>query len=202
MRRLAVALCLTAAAWALPAGSALADRGTLECVMIAGTVTVGPLADMESVTSDVSGGDLFLDVEGGGFGFTANAVCTGAGLIGPGPVPGAAVAVVPDVGNAKVTAVGTYSDIVCNTGVANGAFSVVNNPGGPPINLAGTFGMTFAGGAGRVTVRGLAGTAGAGTTYVSGDGEGVVHMMPVVGNCLTSNVPSLLMNGAFALTLS
>lgn len=146
-----------------------------------------------------------LDTDGGKFTFDGSATCAGADAGGNtvGAVPPTTVA---------LRAEGHFTNLICGTGQADGwATAVAGN-----VSLATRFGILFAGGHGKLDINhadGWVGLSGPGTIgpagkqdIDNGNGNGYVNIKPTGnaadGNCVTTDVTSFSVTGAFGLVMS
>jgi len=135
----------------------------------------------------------------GGFTFSGGATCSIAGVDGPaGTGPATPFAEGPLA--ATITASGTFNNLVCGTGTANGTATVT--AGADVIDAS--FGITFVNGAGHLSIDVTGGKDNAGADAISGgNGHGGIDIVPTnAGGCLTSPVTSFLVNGSFSSSLS
>lgn len=210
-RRIPILAVGLLAAMALAAPSAQADDtfGVSACVVGPG---VAGQTNVENIGSDIQPGGAgggawdpidLLDVDTGGFQFSGPATCTGvdvAGATGPSVVAPTAV---------TITATGSYDNIICGTGTANGTGTLV----GGGINLTAPFGLTFVAGAGKLSLNNITGNVGADDVN-GGEGTGYIQIIPTGNNgtssvpplpaesCLTSNTTAFTVLGGFEATLS
>ena len=196
---------LAAMALAAPAAQADDTMGVSACVVGPG---VAGQTNVESIQGDLlSGGGWdplqLLDSDTGGFTFSGPATCTGvdvagasgAGTLGLGPTVVAPTSV-------TITATGTYDNLICGTGTANGNATLV----GGGINLSSQFGLTFVSGAGKLSLVNPTGSVGSDTVN-GGEGTGVIQIIPTgsaAGTvaCGNGNVTSFTVLGGFEATLS
>jgi hypothetical protein len=187
---------LSALAVAAPAAQA-DTMGVAACVLTPGQVT--GTAGVDNIVGDVGDPGGPLDTDDGTFDFDGNATCAGADAAGP-------AVVAP--GTYTIAADGTYQNLLCGTGTANGT-ALLSGTGGNTTAIESTFGLTFAAGTGKLSIVVTGGVVqvGASTeTVQGGEGTGAINIVPnpqaAGGNCVTTDVTSFFVNGAFEASLS
>jgi len=183
---------LSAMAFIVPSAQAQTGVvGAAACVFegVSGQAAPG----VENIVSDL--GPDILDTDSGTFGFTGSATCAGADANNVPPT-------VVGPATFELSAGGTYNNVICGTGTANGTANLTN---GGDTDINSTFGITFAAGVGKISLVVDGGTA-AGEAVSGGNGDGAVNIIPNGleggGNCIDESVTSFVVNGAFSSTLT
>lgn len=179
--------------------------GAATCVLqgVAGSAA-GPGEDgVNNVLQDLGGDDSWdplelLDTDPGSFTFDGDVTCAGVDIaseIGSNPEVVGPVA-------AHVTASGKFNNLICGTGTANGQATLTSDAIKATVNT--NFGITFVGGVGYLSIVVNEDAPGNinNDAVSGGNGNGVIHIAPSVGNCVTTKVSEFLVDGAFATTLS
>lgn len=210
LKKLAALTAMTLVGAVALAAPAQADdtMGVAACTLIPGSVAGISNPGVESVLTD--GVATLLDTDSGTFSFSGQAVCAGADVASSGG--GVAPSLAAGVYNINTTS-GTYNNLICGTGTANGTATLTNAPGTPAATINTTFAITFAAGVGKLSIvvnsgsiDGLVGPNG--NTISGGEGTGVISILPTQSTppgsvgCINGDVTGFLVNGAFETTLS
>jgi hypothetical protein len=176
---------LSVLAVAAPAAQAQATMAELGCVLSPGGVT--GTAGVDDIVGDVGDPGGPLDTDTGTFDFDGTAACAGT------DVGGSPAVVLP--GTYTIAADGTYENLLCGTGTANGAATL----NGGLTSIQASFGVRFVAGVGKMWI------VVTGGTFQGGGGDGVISItnpQAAGGNCITTDMTSFPVNGGFELTLS
>jgi hypothetical protein len=200
MRLIFVALgALSVLALAAPAAQAQGTLAVASCTLSPGGVT--GTAGVDNIVGDVGDPGGPLDTDDGTFDFDGTATCAGADVAGPATVP---------PGTYTIAADGTYENLLCGTGTANGSATLSATVAGNNTRVEADFGLTFAAGTGKLTIVVKANSqvqVGPNIEIVAGgEGSGAINIIPnpqaAGGNCVTTNVTSFFVNGGFETTLT
>lgn len=188
----------------------------LEPASVAGVTAPGVASGLTDLAG-INGWDPLnlLDTDNGTFRFSGTAVCGGADVAGDDATSGPGSTGLPDIvagtykidaGAAIVGGFSEYSNLICGTGTANGD-AVLTNLNAPAANIKAKFGITFAGGVGKLSMviqpGGFAtGQLGSVNAVDGGEGTGVIDIAPFNGNCANTDVTGFQVNGAFETSLS
>jgi len=184
---------LSAMAFIVPSAQAQGVVGAAACVFegVSGQAAPG----VENIVSDLGPAPDILDTDSGTFGFTGSATCAGADANDVPPT-------VVGPATFDLSAGGTYNNVICGTGTANGTANLTD---GGSTNIDYTFGIMFANGVGLKSLVVDGGTF-AWKTVDGGAGQGVVHIVPNVfgggGNCIDESVTSFVVNGSYGIFVS
>ena len=227
-KRLVSAMLGALAATAFIAPAAQAEPHPDDTMAVLSCVLVGLSgnAAVDSVEKDLAvsptpndGGapGWLLDTDSGTFTFGGTATCAAVDVASRTPYTangGWAVG----AGNAfPVTAAGTYNNLICGTGTANGTANIkgpanllaAGNVGDGQTDVDTSFGITFAAGVGALSIVVSPGADGTGgnrvgnNTVTGGNGAGVIDILPTTGSCAQGEgVTAFTVNGVYATTLS
>ena len=163
-----------------------------------------------------------LDIDSGTFTFGGFATCAPVDVASKSPYTanGGWAVVVPDRRTFTVRAGGTYNNLICGTGTANGTANITGDANllragntGPTgaTDIDFSLGITFAAGVGALSLvvsPGADGPDGGGNEFgpnivTGGNGHGVIDILPTTGSCSQGEgVTGFTVNGAFATTIS
>jgi hypothetical protein len=193
---------LSVLAVATPPAQAQGTMGAISCVTSFRNVIIFPFqtagtGGVDDILGDTSDDGGPLDTDDGDFAFNGGVACAGAdaagpAIVGPGPY--------------NISASGTYQNLLCGTGTANGTATLTGDVDDTSIDFV--FNITFAAGVGELSLTVTGGTADLGATTETiqgGGGRGVISIVPSPedgGNCVTTDVTQFFVNGGFEATLS